>query len=147
MSESLLTAATSKFGQAEVYRVESESHPVLFESNKLKEIMRRDTSGVALRVIDDKRIGFTSTTNSEREKEMLDRAGSLAPFGSEAFFNFPESTEYPTVDIFDPAVLKISQSSMVETGQSLIERLLDEWPDLLCDARIGWGTGRGRIMN
>ena len=88
MSESLLTAATSKFGQAEVYRVESESHPVLFESNKLKEIMRRDTSGVALRVIDDKRIGFTSTTNSQREMEMLDRAGSLAPFGSEAFFNF-----------------------------------------------------------
>ena len=147
MSESLLTAATSKFGQAEVYRVESESHPVSFESNKLKEIMRRDTSGVALRVIDDKRIGFTSTTNSEREMEMLDRAGSLALFGSEAFFNFPEPTEYPTVDIFDPAVPKISQSSMVETGESLIERLLGEWPDILCDARIGWGTGRGRIMN
>ena len=147
MSELLLAAATSKFGQAEVYRVESESHPVLFESNKLKEIMRRDTSGVALRVIDDKRIGFTSTTNSEREMEMLDRAGSLALFGSEAFFNFPEPTEYPTVDIFDPAVPKISQSSMVETGESLIERLLGEWPDILCDARIGWGTGRGRIMN
>ena len=107
MSESLLTAATSKFGQAEVYRVESESHPVSFESNKLKEIMRRDTSGVALRVIDDKRIGFTSTTNSQREMEMLDRAGSLAPFGSEAFLNFPEPTEYPPVDIFDPAVPKI----------------------------------------
>jgi len=147
LSESLLTAATSKFGQAEVYRVESESHPVLFESNKLKEIMRRDTSGVALRVIDDERIGFTSTTSAELEMELLDRAGSLAPFGSEAFFNFPEPTEYPHVDIFDPLVLQVSQRSMVETGQNLIERLLDEWPDLLCDARIGWGTGRGRIMN
>ena len=116
MSESLLTAATSKFGQAEVYRVESESHPVLFESNKLKEIMRRDTSGVALRVIDDERIGFTSTTSAELEMELLDRAGSLAPFGSEAFFNFPEPTEYPHVDIFDPSVLQVSQRSMVETG-------------------------------
>ena len=64
MSESLLTAATSKFDQAEVYRVQSQSHPVLFESNKLKEIMRRDTSGVALRVIDDESIGFTSTTDA-----------------------------------------------------------------------------------
>ena len=67
MSESLLNAAAAKFDQAEVYRIESESHPVSFESNKLKEIMRRDTSGVALRVIDDGRIGFTSTTDAARE--------------------------------------------------------------------------------
>ena len=147
MSESLLTAATSKFDQAEVYRVQSQSHPVLFESNKLKEIMRRDTSGVALRVIDDERIGFTSTTDTGREMELLDRAGSLVPFGSEAFFSFPMPTEYPTVDVFDPVVLQVSQRSMIDTGQRLIERLLDEWPDLLCDARLGWATGRGRIMN
>ena len=87
--------------------MQSQSHPVLFESNKLKEIMRRDTSGVALRVIDDGRIGFTSTTDTGREMELLDRAGSLAPFGSEAFFSFPVPTEYPTVDVFDPVVLQV----------------------------------------
>ena len=70
MSESLLNAAVAKFDQAEVYRVESESHPVSFESNRLKEIMRRDTSGVALRVIDDGRIGFSSTTDAGREAEL-----------------------------------------------------------------------------
>jgi len=147
LSESLLNAASSKFDQAEVYRVESESHPVSFESNKLKEIMRRDTSGVALRVIDDGRIGFTSTTDTERESELVERAASLAPFGSEASFSFPAPSEYPTVDIVDAAVPQVSQQSMIDTGQGLIERLMDEWPDLLCDARIGWGTGRGRIMN
>jgi PmbA protein len=147
LSESLLNAAASKFDQAEVYRVESESHPVSFESNKLKEIMRRDTSGVALRVIDDGRIGFTSTTDADRESELVDRAASLAPFGSEASFEFPSPSEYPSVDIVDPAITKVSQQSMIDTGQGLIERLLDEWPDLLCDARIGWATGRGRITN
>jgi PmbA protein len=70
LSESLLNAAATKFDQVEVYRIESESHPVSFESNKLKEIMRRDTSGVALRVIDDGRVGFTSTTNVAREGEL-----------------------------------------------------------------------------
>ena len=147
MSESLLNAAASKFDQAEVYRVESESHPVSFESNKLKEIMRRDTSGVALRVIDEGRIGFTSTTDADRESELVDRAAALAPFGSQAEFSFPEPTEYPSVDIVDPKVPEISQQSMIDTGQRLIEALLDEWPDLLCDARIGWAMGRGRILN
>ena len=36
---------------------------------------------------------------------------------------------------------------MIDTGQGLIERLLDEWPELLCDASVGWSAGRGRIMN
>ena len=147
MSESLLNASAAKFDQAEVYRIESESHPVSFESNKLKEIMRRDTSGVALRVIDDGRIGFTSTTDAARESELVDRAATLAPFGAEAEFSFPSPSEYPTVDIVDPAVPQVSQQSMIDTGQGLIERLMDEWPDLQCDARLGWATGKGRIMN
>jgi len=147
LSESLLNAAAAKFDQAEVYRIESESHPVSFESNKLKEIMRRDTSGVALRVIDDGRVGFTSTTDAARESQLVDRAASLTPFGAKAEFSFPAPSEYPTVDIVDPKVPQVSQQSMIDTGQGLIERLMDEWPDLLCDARIGWSTGKGRIMN
>ena len=147
MSESLLDAASAKFDQAEVYRVESESHPVSFEANRLKEIMRRDTSGVALRVIDQGHIGFSSTTDADREGELVDRAGSVAPFGSEASFDFPAPSEYPDVDTFDPAIPQVSQQSMIDTGQGLIERLLDEWPELLCDASVGWSTGRGRIMN
>ena len=147
MSESLLNAAADKFDEAEVYRIEMESHPVSFESGKLKEIIRRDTSGVALRVIDDGRIGFTSTTDAARESELVDRAATLAPFGSEASFSFPGPSEYPSVDIIDPAVPQVLQKSMINTGEGLIAKLMDEWPDLLCDARIGWSTGRGRIMN
>jgi len=147
LSESLLNAAAAKFDQVEVYRIESESHPVSFESNKLKEIMRRDTSGVALRVIDDGRVGFTSTTNVAREGELVDIAATLVPFGAKAEFSFPAPTEYPTVDIVDAAVPQVSQQSMIDTGQGVIERLMDEWPDLLCDARLGWATGKGRIMN
>jgi PmbA protein len=147
LSESLLNAAASKFDQAEVYRVEMESHPVSFEANRLKEIIRRDTAGVALRVIDDGRIGFTSTTDASRESELVERAASLAPFGPEALFEFSAPSEYPSVDIVDPGVPQVSQESMIDIGQGLIERLLDEWPDLLCDARIGWSTGRGQIMN
>ena len=147
MSESLLNAAVDKFDEAEVYRIEMESHPVSFESGKLKEIMRRDTSGVALRVIDNGRIGFTSTTDAARESELVDRASTLAPFGSKASFSFPATSEYPSVDIVDLAVPQVSQQSMIDTGEGLIARLMDEWPDLLCDARIGWSTGRGRIMN
>ena len=51
LAADLLKNAKEKYGQAEVYRVRSESHPISFENNRLKEVMRRDQTGVALRVI------------------------------------------------------------------------------------------------
>ena len=42
LTEDLLKSAKDKYGQAEVYRVRSESHPISFENNRLKEVMRRD---------------------------------------------------------------------------------------------------------
>lgn len=147
MGELLLDVASSRFDQAEVYRIESESHPVSFESNHLKEIMRRDTSGVALRVIDRGRIGFSSTTDATREAELIERTGNLAQFGSEAVFEFPSPAEYPVIETSDPSVTRVSQQSMIDTGQGLIERLHEEWSDLLCDVRVGWSTGRSQIMN
>ncbi len=61
--ESILDAARKRgVQQAEVLRVESEETPVVFEANRLKEINSRHSSGFALRVIVDGRIGFASST-------------------------------------------------------------------------------------
>ena len=95
MTDPILKDATRRYGQAEVYRLETESRPVSFEANKLKEIASTQQSGVALRVINEGRIGFTSTTNPELESELVDRAGALAEFGSEAFFEFPAPSVLP----------------------------------------------------
>ena len=87
-----------------MYRLETESRPVSFEANKLKEIASTQQSGVALRVIKDGRIGFTSTTNPELESALVDRVGALAEFGSEAFFEFPAPTDYPDVPVVDDRI-------------------------------------------
>ncbi|MEX2377166.1 MAG: TldD/PmbA family protein [Dehalococcoidia bacterium] len=143
----LLEEATKRFGQAEIYRVESQGRPVTFEANRLKEINRRDQSGVAMRVISSGRIGFTSTTNPDDEKLLVDRAAALAELGTEATFEFPEPSEYPEVDIHDPQVEALTETEMIETGRDLIERVRDQWPDLLCDARVGKSAGRMYLAN
>ena len=147
MSEELLKAATRKYGQAEVYRVEGESVPVTFEANKLKELSARETSGVALRVISKGRIGFTSTTNPDDEPGLVARAGAVSEFGAEAKFSFPKAAKSPDVNVFDPKVEKITQARMVDTGRGLIERLLEKWPEMLCEGRVGRSTGRMHIWN
>ncbi len=147
MTDKLLEQAAKRFGQAEVYRLETESRPVSFESNKLKEVSTAEQSGVALRVVDGGRIGFASTTNPDLEPQLPDRVAALAEFGSEAEFEFPGPADYPDVPLFDERLADVTTAQMIETGEGLICRLRDEWPDLLCDASIGRSAGRMWIAN
>ena len=83
--EPILTAARNAGAQqAEVFAVETEETPVRFEANRLKEINARQTSGAALRVIVDDRIGFASSTKPGDVVELAAAAVETAPFGPEA---------------------------------------------------------------
>ncbi len=147
MTDALLEEASKRLGQAEVYRLEVESRPVSFESNRLKEISSAEQSGAALRVICDGRIGFVSTTNPDIEPELVDRAAGLAEFGSEASFEFPSPADYLDVPVFDEKVQEVTTERMVETGREMIGRLREDWPELLCDAEIVKTWGRTWIGN
>ncbi len=147
MTDDLLTNAKKRYGDAEVYRVSAESHPVSFENNRLKEVMRRDQAGVALRVISDGRVGFSSTTNPDRELELVDRVGTLAPFGSEAKFEFPTQADIPDVATYDPAVEAVTDQQAIEKGQRLLDAVLEKWPEALCDISFGRSVAEEVVQN
>ncbi|MDA1297537.1 MAG: TldD/PmbA family protein [Chloroflexi bacterium] len=147
MTEELLSEAKKRYGQAEVYRVRSESHPVSFENNRLKEVMRRDQAGVALRVIDEGRIGFSSTTNPDRESELVERVGVLSKFGSEAKFEFRGQQAAQELATYDPAIESISDSDLIEKGRRLMDAVLSEWPDVLCDVSLGRSVAEESVQN
>ena len=147
MTEDLLKKARDRYGDAEIYRVRSESHPVSFENNRLKEILRRDQAGVALRVISNGRVGFSSTTNPERESELVDRVGDLAPFGSSAKFEFPAHAEIPVVATYDPAIEQVTNEQLIEKGQRLMDAVLSAWPEALCDIRFGRSSAEEIVQN
>ena len=147
MSEELLQAASRRFDHAEVYRVESSSQPVSFEANRLKEVSRSDVSGVALRAIKDGRVGFSSTTDPTGETALMDRVAGVLSFGPEAEFSFPGETAFPDVAVYDPAVEELSFEEMVETGQTLIDRVRAGWPDVLCQAGVSTAVGATEIAN
>ncbi|HEY5625667.1 MAG TPA: DNA gyrase modulator, partial [Dehalococcoidia bacterium] len=67
--------------QAEAYQVANEETPVKFEANRLKELNSRHTSGVALRVIANGRIGFASSTRPDDVRDLVSAAMETAPFG------------------------------------------------------------------
>ena len=133
--------------QAEVFAVETEETPVRFEANRLKEINARQTSGVALRVIVDGRIGFASSTKPGDVEELAAAAVETAPFGPEAHLDFPKDGQAPAVDVFDAGVEALPVDDMVHAGQSLIDAVRAVEPELLCDAYLRRASSTLTIAN
>ncbi|TMB65746.1 MAG: TldD/PmbA family protein [Chloroflexi bacterium] len=147
-TEAILHAAQRAGAQqAEVFAVQSGETPVRFEANRLKEINARQTSGVALRVIVDGRIGFASSTKPGDVSELVAAAMETAPFGPEAHLEFPRDGEAPPVDVFDAAVESLPVDDMIQAGQSLIDAVRAVEPELLCDAYVRRGGSTVTIAN
>jgi len=133
--------------QAEAYGVANEETPVKFEANRLKELNSRRTSGVALRVIADGRLGFASSTRPGDVEDLVGAAMETAPFGPEAQFDFPKPSEAPVVETFDPATEAFAIDDMIQTGQSLIDAVRKFEPDLQCDGQMRRIVGDVTIAN
>jgi PmbA protein len=74
-SQEVLELALKSAQEAEVFHVYQKEEPVVFEANRLKRLEGRESSGTALRIIKNGKIGFSSTTN---EKDVQALVGNAA---------------------------------------------------------------------
>jgi len=51
-------------------------------------------------------------------------------------FNFPPQSVFPEVDIFDPAVQKVSLEQMTKLGEELISRVTQYSPEVICEGGV-----------
>lgn len=145
--EEVLDRAGRVSDKAELYILTQDETPVTFEANHLKMLEGKQTTGVALRIIKDGRLGLASTTNMGKLKELVDSAAETAQFGAEAKFDFPYSSHFPDVKTFDPEVERLDVSSMIDAGRRIIDAIHAYDPDILCDVGIEKSTASVRIIN
>lgn len=154
--EAILDAARKAGAQqAEVLVMRSEETPVKFETNRLKEINSRHTSGAALRVIagggpDGRapaRIGFASSTKPRDVEGLVQAAMETAPFGPKAQFEFPGPAEAPVVELYDEAIATRSVDEMINDGQTMIDGARRHEPELLCEAHVRRSVASVTIAN
>ena len=82
--EDVLRSVAGRAEQAEVYRVVRRETPVSFEANRLKMLETKETSGMALRVIKNGRVGLSATNDSADTEGLIERALELSAFGPAA---------------------------------------------------------------
>ena len=145
--EEILQLARKKAEQAEVYQVISHSTPLLFEANRLKHVLTRESSGTALRLIKNGRLGFAQISGRVNAEELVDMALETAKYGAEAKFDFPGTAEYTHVDTFDPATEGVSIEDMAELGQRLIDKVRVHTAEIICEAQLSCGTAGVSLIN
>lgn len=143
----LLSKVAKQADAAELFWITKQSTPVHFEANKLKEIQSRETSGIALRVIKDGKIGFASTTNLDDLHVLIDNALSISHFGPIAKLEFPSNMSYKSLEVFDPQIRQLSSEDLASYGRRLIDGALNYWPDVSWDATISKTQVTIGVMN
>ena len=145
--EELLEEAARVSQEAEVYHVQHRDDPVHFEANRVKLVETRESSGIALRIIKDGRIGFSSTSDLKNANRLINNALEMVPFGPETSLGFPSQRNFSSVEVYDPQTGSMPPDDMINLGQTAIDRLRGPSPDLVCDASVSKGTTTVTILN
>ena len=115
--EAVLDRALRAARECEVYGVTQTDTSMSFEANRLKMVDTRETSGLALRLVKDGRIGFSSTTNLAEEEALVERAHEMAPFGAEALMELPSVTRtIRHVDVYDSRLAELGHGGDEASG-------------------------------
>lgn len=145
--EEVLARAGRVAQEAEVFSVEVEETPVVFEANRLKQLITRNSRSLALRLVHNGRIGFSQASGWEDGAALVERALQVAQFGAEARFNFPSIQSVAPVEVYDPAVQQMSLEDMMALGEALIDGVRRGMPDLVCSALVSRAVTTVRIAN
>lgn len=145
--EDILALAKKVAQEAEVFLTSYEETPVVFEANRLKQLLTRQGRSVALRVIREGKIGFSTTTKLNDTKALVNRAVEVSQFGAPARFELPPQQAYPQVEVYDPEVETFAIEEMVGLGESLITKLRRHTPELVCEGGITKGITSVHIFN
>jgi len=146
----MIEKVKQKVKSGELFRVIFTSTPVEYEMNQLKSINMEETEGWALRVIQDDKIGFSSSTSKNQIEGMIDKALEVAQFGQAARFDFPgeiTNNNKQKIELYDESVQDKNVSDMIKTGNEIVKRTLAINADLRCDAEISKQEGFIQYIN
>jgi PmbA protein len=142
--ESLLGLVSRRgISHAEIYQVSSQSQPVFFEGNRLKQLESSQSMGTALRLWQDHRPGLAVAYGKIEPELLIDKAIALSQL------NAPEIIELapPRQVTYDLTGVGASVQDLIAYGDRAITRLREEYPELICSAELEFEQESITLLN
>ncbi len=146
MMEKLLKLATQAADQAEIFYNEKTMDELAFSDGKLVNCDSSLSSGIALRVIKNGRMGLAHTCNLLDREDFLRQALLSAENGMEVDFTLPHTRDLPRLELYNPAVEDVSKESLIAAGNRIISYIRDR-VDAQVNVSFGYSTGSVGILN
>ncbi len=138
----LMEEISGQVGGAELYELRGLSTPVRFQAGALESVKLVETTGRALRVIHEGRLGFSTTTDLADDKVFVRNALQSAQFGGPASFDFPERQQAEQVACFDADVEQMDAADLIALGEEIVEKLKARRCRSMCRSAMTWKTLR-----
>ncbi len=117
---------------AEVYQSRSQSRPVFFEANRLKQLESSNSEGTALRLWKEGSPGLAVAYGEVESEALVERAIALSNL------NDPETIELhePRQDIRPCLGEGMAVETLIEMGKAAIAQLRQHYPEVLCSGEF-----------
>jgi PmbA protein len=113
--------AAASSDQAELFYLEDATDNVEFNDGKLEKADSSLSSGIALRVTKNGRVGLAHTRNLLDQEALVKQALLSSGNGMETGMKFPFTKSVPAVKTFDPAIRKLDKKGLIQEGAKVIE--------------------------
>ncbi len=136
-------ALKSGASHAEVYHSESVSYPVTFEANRLKQLETAQSEGTALRLWKKGSPGLAVGYGEIAPEILVEKALSLTKINPPEEIQIAENKTYNYASESE----NIAVEKLIEIGQETIEKLRENYPEVICSAELEWEKETTTLIN
>lgn len=120
----------------DIFYEEGHSEIFQFRGDEPYSCEKKEKKGVGLRVIKDGRIGFSSTSDFSKLKELVNTALALSFYGEKVDIKLPLEKTLPEVKIVSNSASLIKSEKLFSMGEELISLIKEKEPEIKIDLSI-----------
>ncbi|MGF1539407.1 MAG: TldD/PmbA family protein [Pleurocapsa sp.] len=128
---------------SEVYRVTSQSRPISFEGNRLKQLESSSSEGTALRLWLDNRPGLAVAYGRVEPELLVEKAIALSQLNQAETIDLVNNKQI----IYQGTEIPFERDKLIELGNKAIALLREEYPELICSAELEWERETTTLIN
>ena len=145
--DSTIQLLNDKLDHWEIFLIESNSQPIKYEANILKEAQKKESSGIALRIINKGNIGLASARGKINIDTLLNNAIESSLIGQKALFEFPKSQNYKNIITSNNNIKTMDLDNLISIGNNILKKLSPLDKKMLLDIGISKSEIKTKIIN
>ncbi len=134
--EKIVKKAMESADSAQALMQTQETSAVDFESDKLKSAQSSQRTKIEVKVVKNGKVGVSSTTDPNDVEGVVSRALEAAEFGSDAHFSMPEAAELTPVKTYDPELLPLEKTEMINLGEQMMGMIKAYNAEIMTEAKL-----------